>query len=140
MTRSATDFFNDAAQGDSHAAFKWKDQPIGTKLVGTILDDPKPIIRPNIDKTKPDEEQLPINLDTDGTEAGYRTLWVRKGFLASAIKDATDEAGVGGIAKGGKLGVELTELRDTGKPQPAYVFEAKYQPPAAPETNVDDIF
>lgn len=139
MGRSAEDFFNDAAQGDSYPAFKWKDQPIGTKIVGVILDDPKPVTRPNIN-TKEPEEQLPINLDVDGTEDGYRTLWVRAGFLASAIKEATDAKNVGGIAKGGKLGVKLTELRDTGKPQPAYVFAASYDPPAAPETDVEDIF
>ena len=67
-------------------------------------------------------------------------MWVRKGFLAGAIKDACEEAGVKGVAKGGKLVVALTELRDTGKPQPAYVFKAKYEPPAAPTVEMDDIF
>lgn len=136
MGKSAEEFLSDAASGNSYEAIKWANQPVGTKFSGTIIDDPRSVTRKNLNDGSP-EEQLPINLDTAD---GPRTLWVKSGFLAGAIKEACQEAGASGIAKGGKLGVVLTELRDVGKPQPAYVFKAKYEVPVGSGVSMDEIF
>lgn len=140
MNRTSADFLKDGYDGDAPQAFSWKDQPVGTKIVGTIIKEPTTIMRPAVDKDKPDVEALPIQLDVDGTEEGRRTLWVQAGYLHGAIKAACKEAEVDGIAEGGKLGVELIEKRDVGKPSKANIFKAQYAPPAAKTVNVGDIF
>jgi hypothetical protein len=68
---------------------------------------------------------------------GGITLWIKKGQMASAVDNACHDHG--GLAEGGKLSVTLTELRDTGKPSPLKVYEARYEPPQA-KVDVGSIF
>lgn len=127
--------FLDSAGGSKYPAFKFEN--IGDTLAGEIIDTPKIIQRPNLNDGTP-EDNLVINIrTTDGHEF---TLWVRRGFLAGAISDAVKAAGAAGLEAGGKLGVRYTESRDTGKPKPARVFTAQYQPPTPPTVNPADIF
>lgn len=134
MSKSAEQFFDEAG-GTGHDPIKWGDYKVGDVVSGTIIDEPRSVTRENLNTRQP-EDQLPINLDTAD---GPRTLWVRQGFLAGAIKDACKEVGHG-LAKGGKLSVKYTEDRDVNKPQPARIFKAKYEAPAAAEVDVSEIF
>lgn len=134
MGEAANKFLEESGGGEGHDPVKFKE--IGDKVVGKIMDEPRPVERKSLNDGTP-EMQLPINLDTAD---GPRTLWVRKGFLAGAIQDAVKEAGATGIEVGGSLGVELTEKRDTGKPQPANVFKAAYKKPEKEATSIESIF
>lgn len=127
--------FLEQSSGSKYPAFKWGE--IGTVLSGTIIEQPKVITRPNLNDGKP-EDNLVIAIRT--AEGHEFSLWARKGFLAQALADAVKEAGASGLAEGGKLHVKHTENRDTGRPQPARVFKAKYEPPAPTAVNPDDIF
>jgi hypothetical protein len=129
----ANQFLEDATRG-GHEAVKFK--AVGDAISGTIIDDPKPVTRKNLNDGSP-EDQLPVNIDTD---QGPRTIWIRRGFLASAVQDAVKEAGATGLQVGGKLAVKLIELRDTGKPMPAKVFKAKYEAPVSSGANLEEIF
>lgn len=130
------DFLNKNGGGESYQAVKFPN--VKDHVVGTIIAEPTTVMRDSLNQPGTQEEQLPINLDTDGTEEGYRTLWVRKGFLAGAIKDAVLAAKAPGLQAGGKLTVQFTEERDTGKVQPAKVFKAKYEPPASSGASVTE--
>lgn len=65
------------------------------------------------------------------TAEGDRALWPVKGTqLAQAIGDALRNSGAPALEVGGKLGLKLAELRDTGKPQKMKVYAGQYQAPA----------
>lgn len=132
----ANSFLDDAGSGESYPAVKFPN--LKDHVIGTILSEPKTVMRDSLNKPGEKEEQLPINLDTNGSEDGYRTLWVRKGFLAGAVKDAVLAANAPGLQVGGKLTVQFIENRDTGKVQPAKVFKAKYEAPASSGASVTD--
>ncbi len=70
------------------------------------------------------------------------TVYAKRGFMLSAIADAVRRAtgGTSEMEVGATLAVRYDEDRDTGKPQPAKVFKAQYQPPVVHNTvNVDDL-
>jgi hypothetical protein len=127
--------FLNQSSGSKYPAFKWGE--IGTVLAGTIIEQPRVITRPNLNTNEP-EDNLVIPVRT--AEGHEFSLWVRRGFLAQAIADAVKESESDGLAEGGTLQVKHTENRDTGRPQPARVFKAKYTPPAPSAVNPDDIF
>ena len=135
-----TDAFIKAGSGSKYPAVKF--EKIGDQVVGTIIEEPK---LKNI-KTKFDIEEVPtllITLDTvgNGNEGDFRTLFVRDStFLLSAIGDACGEANVKGVAAGGRLAIKHHDVKDTGKGNPAKLYEAKYVPPAPATTSLDDIF
>ncbi len=133
-SNEAMDFLRSSGSGESHDAVKFT--AIGDHITGTIIDTPHVVERPSLRDGTP-EQQLPINIET--TE-GPRTLWVRKGFLSAAITEAVDKAGAAGVLPGGKLTVQYIEDRDTGKPNPAKIFRAKYEPPVAAPVSVADVF
>lgn len=56
------------------------------------------------------------------------TLWLKPGAMASAVRDAVQAAGTDGLQQGGTLVVQFSEEKDTGKPQPAKLYKAKYTP------------
>lgn len=132
--------FLDESGGESFPAIKFAN--VGDTVVGTLIKEPTTVIRESLKDGSP-EKQLPINLECASVPAGDpgpRTLWVRRGFLASAIAEAVKDAGGEGLQAGGKLSVKFTEERDTGKPFPAKVFKAKYEMPVSSGVAVDDIF
>jgi hypothetical protein len=124
------------SSGSRYPAFKWGNEP-GMILSGTILETPRIVNQPNLNTGQP-EDNLVVSIKTpDGHEFA---LWVRRGFLAQAIAEAVREAGADGLAEGGTLHVKHTAMKDTGKPQPARVFKARYQPPAPSSVSPADIF
>jgi hypothetical protein len=106
-------------------------------LSGTILETPRIVNQPNLNTGQP-EDNLVVSIRT--ADDHEFALWVRRGFLAQAISDAVREAGADGLAEGGTLHVKHTAMKDTGKPQPARVFKARYQPPAPSSVSPADIF
>lgn len=127
--------FLDQSSGSRYPAYKWS--TVGTVLTGEIIEAPKVVNRPNLNTGEP-EDNLIIPVRT--SEGHEFSLWIRRGFLAQAISDAVKDAKADGLAEGGKLSVKHTEDRDTGRPQKARVFKAKYEPPAKPAINPADIF
>lgn len=80
-----------------------------------------------------DKPTWPVVIDGD------KCLWVREdSAMGSAIDDATDKAGVEGVAVGGILKVKFTEEEDTGQPSPLKHYKATYEPPAASAAGADD--
>jgi hypothetical protein len=130
---SADDFLRDCA-GESYSAAKFV--RIGDQVVGRIMTEPRPVERKSLKDGSP-ERQLPINLQTD---EGPMTLWVRRGYMASAISNAVFQAGASGLQVGGRLTVTFCEERDTGKPNKAKVFTAAYEAPPASPVTVEDVF
>jgi hypothetical protein len=126
-------FLSEAAAG-RYPAFSWKDQPVGTSVSGRIVEVPRVVTNEN-KFTGKEETSLVVPLEQPDGEVV--TLWVKKGFMASAVAEAVREAGAKGLAEGGTLAVKFIEERDTGKGNPAKVYRAKYTAPA-PTVAIDD--
>lgn len=120
---------------------------VGDKVVGTIISTPR-VVGVTNDKGEP-EERLVVELEAvDGCTATIAdggigngdnvSLWIKPGFLASAVKDAVKAAGAKGLTEGATLAVAFTDTKDTGKIQKAKVYAAKYVP-AKPSVSVDDL-
>lgn len=133
MSNEVTDFLNQSS-GELHDGFKFAN--IGDTCKGTISELPK-VVEFTSKFTNQQERQLviPVTDDTGATHA----VWVKAGFAASAVQDALTEANAPGLEVGGKFAMQLVELRDTGKGNPAKVYKAQYQPPAAPAVGVDSL-
>lgn len=78
--------------------------------------------------------RLLIDLDQGGGNGV--TVWVKPGAMATAVAKA---AGADGLAEGGKLAIVFTDELDTGKGNPAKLYEARYEPPKA-AVDVNSIF
>lgn len=120
---------------------------VGALVRGVISSTPR-IVTVQNDKGQ-DEERLVVELKAiDGCTASTKegsieagadvTLWVKPGFMTSAIKEAVREAGAKGLAEGDTLVVRFKEQKDTGKIQPAKVYDAKYVA-AKPTVSVDEL-
>lgn len=58
-------------------------------------------------------------------------VWLPPGFGIGAIKDALEVAKADALEVGATVTIKLTERRDTGKPKPANVYAAVYEPAVA---------
>lgn len=120
--------FADRNAGEQHDIFKFK--AIGDTVVGTLTEK----VRVKDIKSKftgEMEETAIINVRTDAGEEW--SLFVKRGGLLNAIAAAVREHGAGTkLEEGGRLAVRFTSEVDTGKGNPAKVYEATYKPPAQP--------
>jgi hypothetical protein len=66
------------------------------------------------------------------------SLWVKSGFMASAVRDAVRAVNGAGLAVGDTIAVAYSEDKETGKPQPAKVYQARYTPAKA-AVSVDNL-
>jgi hypothetical protein len=112
-----------SSTGSRHTPFKFS--AIGDTLKGVIAEPPVVIDMPKIDGGGT-ERKLVIAVTQD--DGNTFALFVKRGFMAQAIHEATVEAGVAGLAVGGQLAVRYSEDRDTGKPSKAKIFAAQYKP------------
>jgi hypothetical protein len=82
-------------------------------------------------KDKDDKSSGPKDpSEDDGKRAVYIEPWTNiHAAVGAAVVEATGEKGP--IRNGGKLGVKIIELRDTGKGNPLKVHQAKYVAPVA---------
>lgn len=77
--------------------------------------------------TNKPEVVIRLVLDSgDGDKAIYPVVG---SAMARAIGDAVRGAGASTLEVGGTLAVQFSEEKDTGKPYPAKLFKAKYEPP-----------
>ncbi len=127
--------------GKGYPAVKF--ESIGDAFKGTVV---KSDIVPRKSLNPPHEleDNLAIVLDPTGAgnEDEYRTLWVRRSKLSSAIRDAYTAAGASRLEAGGVLAVkfESTEAPKVQGHSPAKVFRAQYKPPVASTVSTGDIF
>lgn len=85
--------------------------------------------KPLVDKDDKSKGFKPDSED-DGRRALYIEPWTNlHAAVGKAIVEGTGSKGP--LRDGGKLGVKITELKDTGKGNPLKVFSAVYEPPAA---------
>jgi len=139
---------NQYAGGDTHPSFKFK--RIGDAIKGEVLR--SKIVEFADRETGKNKTSLVIDIrvqaakggiaskgvDSDGMEkwtiddaqpGDTYTVWLNPGFGIGAIRDALSDAGAKALEDGATLKVKLSEKRDTGKQQPANVFEAEYEAP-----------
>ena len=84
---------------------------------------------PRVDKDDRNSPEKPGSED-DGRRAVYIEPWTNlHAAVGKAIVDGTGSKGP--LRDGGKLGIKITDLKDTGKGNPLKVFSAVYEPPAA---------
>jgi hypothetical protein len=139
---------NQYAGGDTHPAFKFK--RIGDAVKGKILR--SKIVEFADRETGKPKTSLVIDIEVQAAKGGIAnkgvdedgmekwtivdvpagdtvTVWLNPGFGIGAVRDALAQAGAQSLEDGGTLKVKLAEKRDTGKQQPANVFEAEYEAP-----------
>jgi hypothetical protein len=124
MSDPVNEFLRESSSGRYPNA---KFEKVGDGVSGTIVGLPKVIDTEH-------GKRLIVDLD-DGQGSGT-TLWVRPGAMAQAVHEAV---GDDGMSEGGKLAVVHSGTKDTGKPQPVKLYEARYEAPRA-SVDVADIF
>ena len=102
---------------------------IGKRYEGTIVGLPKVV-------DTQFGERLLVDLENPNLPGGGITLWIKDGTMGQAVATA---AGSDGIEEGGKLSLEFTSERDTGKGNPLKLFKATYEAPSA-KVDVTSIF
>ena len=131
--------------GDNQAVGSVGFREIGDTVHGIICEEPRVVETQYGDRLVFNVEVLDgTTCETENgapTNGDQVTVWVKPGAMARAISVACKQAQANGIAIGGKLALKHSALGDK-KPgrHPAKLFEARYEPPAAAETNVDDLF
>jgi hypothetical protein len=138
MTNAVKDWLNDAG-GDfsKYPAFKFRD--IGDAIVGRIVETPRLADVPDING-KGMVTKLIICIETQASSKGFTgpaqvydpitvgetySLWLGKGYQAQAANEALKKAGVDGFREDDVFAMAFTEEKDTGKPQPARIYEAE---------------
>lgn len=143
---NAMDWLNtNGGGGDSQSSGNISFAEVGDTVVGTIETAPRLV-------TTQYGDRLVLELSAlDGTTAAADgnqvtagdvvTVWVKPGAMARAITNAVRTAGCSGLEIGGKLAIKHSALGEK-KPgrNPAKLYDAKYEAPAAKPTNVDDLF
>lgn len=102
---------------------------VGDTIKGVITQIKDPHERENKFNQKI-ELVMAITIDTG--EGGEQAIWPRLqpySSMGGAIADATADHG-NKLEVGGKLAVQFTEEKDTGKGRPAKIYAAQYAPPA----------
>lgn len=85
---------------------------------------------PVVDKDDPRSPQKDPSED-DGRRAVYVEPWTNIHAAVGKARQEAHDGAKGPLANGGTLGVQITELKDTGKGNPLKIHRAKYVPPAA---------
>lgn len=157
--QNAADAFMENETGGGPRGATWKPRGVGDGVLGEIVHvgvlDATDIntgqVKRNEDGSPKKQLVIVIQTDKRGWEAanplkdaaskqplgpehdtGLRAIYAEQGTNRSgAVKTAVANAGQQGAPKvGGKFGIKLVELRDTGKPSPLQIHEAVYYPPA----------
>lgn len=144
-TRTVDDFLNESS-GSSYPGVAFPQ--IGAEVKGLIVSEPRLVDVTNDDGEV--EQKMIVEIETIvdtwiGKKNNYTqvngevvALWVKKGWMRSAIRDAVADSGAGRIQKGGTLHVKHTEEGVAKKStfNPPKLFKAKYVAPVA-NTGVD---
>jgi hypothetical protein len=127
--------------GDGTKSIKWKDQPVGYTVIGTIIDQPKVEQMTDYhDKTKllfwPSNDpmmQIVCTIQTDmrdpanAEDDGKRRLHIPP-RMQKPVREAVQKTGAKGLAIGGRIAVQRTG--GTGESGSPFEFAAEYAPPA----------
>lgn len=148
MSNAVMDFLNQGS-GSSYPSVSFPDP--GAEVKGRIVSVPRIVSTPGFNGGEV-EDKLVVEIETevdtftpDG-DGGYRkvngeivALWVRKGWMLGAVRDAVSEAKASSIDEGGTLHVRYTGdgERKPGK-NPPKLYKAKYTPPAG-GVSLDDM-
>lgn len=136
MSTEAMEFLNTNSGGSGNPAVKFP--TIGSSIKGVIVGTPRVVTTPSLDTGEP-EKKLVIELCDDNGELW--ALWVKAGWMATAVRDAVTKAGATGLLEGGTLVVKYSadgEQKKAGL-NPPKIYEAAYKPPAPTGVNVDDL-
>lgn len=129
------DFLNQNSGGSGYQSVAFPN--VGDSIKGVIVGIPRIVELRNDDGEL--EKKLLIDLSDDQGEMW--TLWVKRGWMAGALKDACVKAGVSNIAEGGTLAMKYTgdgEKKKAGWSAPK-LYEAAYKPPTPSAGSVDDL-
>ena len=147
MTEAIDSFFS----GGGGKSLSWKDVPVGTTYVGTVLavHPPQQVTDPVTNKPVFQRDGVtpkmqaridlattyrdPSDAEDDGTRSLYVGGWM-KGAVGDAVRKATGKPGAPAV--GGVLSVTLSEREpnENRALNPTNKFTATYQPPVAAAT------
>jgi hypothetical protein len=155
MTMNDTMGFLNSGSTSGLPGVKW--MKVGDEVRGTIISEPRVVETQSLKAGGGMEAKLVLEVRTevdtritDSTnDDGFRivngedvAVWVRKGWMAGAVRDAVRAAEATSIEEGGKLSLKLVELRKPTTPgySPTQIFEAKYKAPEKPAgVSLDDL-
>ena len=143
MSNDTMDFLNANAGGSGYPSMKFEN--VGDHVVGTIEGLPRTVEGTNLDGEP--EQSLVIDLAVtkaqgfcgnsetraDASTASNVTVWVKKGAMARAVRDALNAAGASGLEDGGTFALTHTELgeqKKAGYNRPK-LYRAEYKSPVA---------
>jgi hypothetical protein len=143
------DWFNENAGSSNPGVYFGQ---IGAKVVGEILSTPRPS---SFKDEISGRESNVLIVDLRAAEGSTATkgkkgadgpiqpgdelaLFLRAGLMAQAVSQAIKEAGAKGLAAGDTIAVAYSEDKDTGRVQPAKVYQARYTPAKA-AVSVDNL-
>lgn len=149
MSNAVQDFLNQGS-GSSYPSVSFPE--IGAEVKGRIVSEPRIVPTTPYGGGEPEDKlvveiETTVDTNTPDGNGGYNTvkgetvaLWVRKGWMLGAVREAVREAGRTTLDEGGTLHVRYTEdgERKPGK-NPPKLFKAKYTPPAAGGVDLDDL-
>ena len=143
MTDSSK-WLNDNSGGDNHPGVYFG--AIGQKIVGVIVGTPRQVSTQYGDRLVVDltvaegSTALKGNMGEDGPVAAGETasLWVKPGAMATALRQALNEADAKALTEGDTLAVKFVDEQDTGKPSKLKVYKAQYHA-VKPSVSVDDL-
>lgn len=132
--------------GSGYPGVKW--MKVGDEVRGTIISEPRVVTSPSLKDGSP-EAKLVLEVRTEidtrigdrDADEGFRivndedvAVWVRKGWMSGAVRDAVQESGASSIEEGGRISLKLVELRKPTQVgySPTQIFEAKYKAPVKP--------
>ncbi|MFY1658550.1 hypothetical protein [Micromonospora sp. WMMD1274] len=131
---------NDLLMSGGIKSIKWKDEPIGYTVIGTIVDQPKVEQMKKYDSDELDfwpsgdpKMQIVVTLGTElrdpanAQDDGKRKLHISPRMM-KPVREAVQRAGAPGLAIGGRLAVRRTG--GTGATGSPFEFAAEYAPPA----------
>lgn len=132
----AMEFLNTSSGGGGYPSAKFAN--VGDSVKGVIVGTPRVVTTPNIQSGDP-EKKLVIEMCTDDGE--MVALWVKAGWMATAVRDAVTKSGATGLLEGGTLVVKYSADGEQKKAgfNPPKIYEAAYKPPAPSGVNVDDL-
>lgn len=153
MSNSAMDWLDDNSSGNRYPGVYFAN--VGDFVAGEILDKPRVVTTTNDKGEREDKLVIEVKArsgctarkgsrrDNSPIEEGDNvSIWVKAGFLASAVREAVKAAGARGLAEGDTIVVQHSGLKDTGKMEPAKEFSAKYvvaKPAVSVEAIVPDV-
>lgn len=155
MSINDTMGFLDSASTSGLPGVKW--MKVGDEVRGVIISEPRVVETKSLQAGGAMEAKLVLEVRTETdtritdkeSDEGFRivnggeevAVWVRKGWMAGAVRDAVRAAGATSVEEGGKLSLKLIELRKPTTPgySPTQIFEAKYKAPEKPAgVDIDD--